>query len=181
MSSQMIPVKRSFQSAFLAFIAALMMLVWVSGCLPRDRCDIVCQNGGTCAGNHCICPDGCEGSRCEVDKVEKFRGSYAVKQNSAKTSPEPYAAFIERTGTEMKLAVKNMHNAFSLVAAEYHHDTLWINWDIGHDKKIIGKGTMESIGGKSVLKMYYKIADLASSTLEDYGYDNVDNAVVWEK
>jgi len=172
---------KSFLTPLFAFIAVPAMISGVSGCLPRDRCDIVCQNGGTCEGNHCICPDGYEGSKCEMNKIEKFVGNYTVKQNSSKTSPEPYAASIELSSTAMKLAVKNMHNAFSLVKAEYRRDTLWINWDIGHDKKVIGKGVWAQTGGKSTLKMYYKIADLSSSTLEDYGYDNADNAVVWEK
>lgn len=163
------------------FSIALITMVLSSGCLPRDRCDIVCQNGGTCEGNHCICPDGYDGARCELDRGEQFLGNYTVAHKLGPTSPDTYTTSIERGAKSMRYVVKNMNSNFGTITADFRHDTLLINADLNYEQKVIGKGVMETQGGDSVLKMYYKVVDLSSRTLQDYGYDNADNVVSWKK
>ena len=43
----------------------------------HDSCKaIICRNGGTCDNELCLCPDGWEGSQCEIRSAKKFVGTY---------------------------------------------------------------------------------------------------------
>jgi len=127
-----------------------------------------------------MCPDGFDGFNCENDRSQKFLGNYTVAQKLSPTAPESYATSIERSSKRMRFAIKNMNNYFPVIPAEFYHDTLMINADINYEQKVIGIGVMEQ-GGDSVLKMYYKVVDLSSKTLQDFGYENADNVVSWRK
>lgn len=171
---------RIFSLSFLVFFS-LAASCWLPGCAPRDRCTITCQNGGVCEGNHCICPNGYEGERCGTLSREKFLGNYTVRQGGSATSPALYTASVE-PGTEVTdVVIKNLHNTFTLVKGYLRSDTLWIPPQEQAGRQVEGKGLPGSSGGKTLLKMYYKITDLASSDVEDYGYDYAGNAVFWEK
>jgi len=56
----------------LLFIAVLI----VAGCGEDDPCkDVVC-GPGTCEEGTCVCPEGYEGSSCEIFTKEKYFGDY---------------------------------------------------------------------------------------------------------
>lgn len=43
----------------------------------HDSCkNLICRNGGTCADEACRCPDGYEGTQCEILSRTKFLGTY---------------------------------------------------------------------------------------------------------
>ena len=43
----------------------------------HDSCKaLICRNGGTCADEECRCPDGYEGTQCEIKSRDKFFGFY---------------------------------------------------------------------------------------------------------
>lgn len=42
--------------------------------------NVVCSNGGYCDSARCICPVGYEGAHCEIAIVDKFIGSYGLKE-----------------------------------------------------------------------------------------------------
>jgi len=51
----------------------------------HDSCKaIICRNGGTCDNELCLCPDGWEGTQCEIRSAQKFVGKYdgQIKVNS---------------------------------------------------------------------------------------------------
>ena len=154
---------------------------WLSACTPRDKCTVTCQNGGVCEGNHCICPNGYEAPRCGTLSRQKFLGNYTVRQSSSGSAAALYAASVEPGTNPTDLVIKNLHNTFTSVKGYLRSDTLWIPPQDLAGKQVEGKGLPGSSGGKTILKMYYTITDLASSAVEDYGYDYVGNAVFWEK
>lgn len=43
----------------------------------HDSCKaVICRNGGVCSDEFCMCPDGYEGTQCEIVSREKFIGTY---------------------------------------------------------------------------------------------------------
>lgn len=43
----------------------------------RDSCKAIkCRNGGVCNDQFCMCPDGYEGTQCEILSRQKFIGRY---------------------------------------------------------------------------------------------------------
>lgn len=43
----------------------------------HDSCKaIICRNGGVCNDEACMCPDGYEGTQCEIKSRDKFIGNY---------------------------------------------------------------------------------------------------------
>lgn len=73
----------------------------------KDECkDVVCQNGGSCAGGNCSCPAGYEGSRCETLTNAKYTGTYTAVESSS-----VYVVTITADPTNpSKVLVKNLGN-----------------------------------------------------------------------
>ncbi len=43
----------------------------------HDSCKtLMCRNGGTCDNEECRCPDGWEGTQCEIPSANRFVGKY---------------------------------------------------------------------------------------------------------
>lgn len=67
--------KHSLLSA--AVFMGITSTVTYTSC-TNDSCQtLICRNGGTCSDEQCLCPDGYEGTQCDVVSRSKFRGSYA--------------------------------------------------------------------------------------------------------
>lgn len=48
----------------------------------KNKCgSVVCQNGGTCSDNVCVCPTGYYGSTCSSSETTDFLGTYNCSQN----------------------------------------------------------------------------------------------------
>ena len=63
--------------AFAAFLAIGAFSVVTYTSCTKDECkDVVCNNGGTCAGGSCSCPAGYEGTNCDSKTRDKFVGTW---------------------------------------------------------------------------------------------------------
>lgn len=85
---------RSIAVATLLTIGAFTTITYTA--CNKDECkDVVCQNGGTCAGGNCSCPSGYEGDRCQTESRIKFLKQYTVTASCQAT----YVATITTNAT----------------------------------------------------------------------------------
>ncbi|MCB9046497.1 MAG: hypothetical protein H6550_10205 [Chitinophagales bacterium] len=50
--------------------------VTYTSCIHDSCKTLMCRNGGTCDGELCLCPDGWQGTQCEIASGDKFIGTY---------------------------------------------------------------------------------------------------------
>lgn len=83
----------------------------------KDECkDVVCQNGGTCAGGSCNCTTGYEGATCQTESRAKYAGDYkgTGTDNGGNTYTNWTMSFSAPSGsavTGMTLTLKNAAGA----------------------------------------------------------------------
>lgn len=75
----------------LAYLVIALLAV-MSGCKPKDDCNIPCHNG-TCLNNSCNCNLGFEGDSCSVLTTHKFIGNWNAL-DSCETNTYGYTATI---------------------------------------------------------------------------------------
>lgn len=62
-------------------LAAFCSVVYLS--CSKSKCGgVVCQNGGTCTGNKCVCAAGYSGNGCQSGWSDEFLGTYKCKRGS---------------------------------------------------------------------------------------------------
>ena len=65
-------------------LSTLIIITLLSACSEENPCEGVCENNGTsfADGQHCmcICPQGFEGSSCEMLSREKLLGSWPARE-----------------------------------------------------------------------------------------------------
>lgn len=66
--------KHSLATAFL-FIG-ISTAVTYTACTQDSCSTLKCRNNGTCADGFCRCPEGYEGTQCEIASIDRFLGVY---------------------------------------------------------------------------------------------------------
>lgn len=144
---------------------------------------MVCDNGGACNGNHCLCPAGYEGARCEVKTRDRFLGNYTAMRSDTSVRMAPYPTSIEAGATVTEVLLRNFNGSGgSAVRAVVDGKKLDIPYQDWEGRVLVGKGFYVAEAGKRVILMFYKIADRSGGAVEDYGYDTSDPSLAarWE-
>lgn len=81
---------------------SIATVVTYSSCTTDSCKALKCRNGGTCADEFCRCPDGWEGTQCELFTRNKYVGKY---HGITKINNEPViqdsAYMVDETGTQL--------------------------------------------------------------------------------
>ncbi|MCD6012598.1 MAG: hypothetical protein K0Q79_2460 [Flavipsychrobacter sp.] len=144
-------------SAFLTLSAFCAVLYSCT----KDECkDVVCQNGGTCAGGNCTCVLGYEGTRCETKSRDKFIGTY-IGSEICTIGTDNYSITIATNSDNVKLTMTNLYNNTPVITATGSITTANTFSFSGTQSTITFSGTGTLTGNQLVVA--YTITDGAST------------------
>ncbi len=178
------------------FILGIMIVFasgYLSSCRKNDgdktikiKC-VTCMNGGQCINDSCRCPAGYEGLYCETTSVNKFLGSWDVSEKGSISVAKNYTAYIQSDTVNGSVRIEFFNNYFSsYVKANTVKDSIFIPEQVLQGKRVIGKGITYHDPNMSYynrLYLAYKVTDLVTSIVDDYGYDSpsTSNVSVWTR
>jgi hypothetical protein len=109
----------------------------------KDECkDVVCQNGGTCAGGNCTCMTGYEGTRCETASATKFVGTWNVAEPGCGGN---YTNIISAGTSATTIIFSNLGNFTSpaaVIASANGNSLIINNFTDASGRKFSGSGTL---------------------------------------
>lgn len=107
-----------------AITLGMFGVVTMQSCSKKDKCKVVCNNGGTCVDGQCECLPGFEGKDCSIESRMKFKGMFNVIDHCVETdrneASRNYTIFIMDQPKEdvQKVTVKGLGNIDSSVELE---------------------------------------------------------------
>ncbi len=82
----------------------------ISSCDQRG-CEDQCNPRQECVNGECVCPNGYEGSNCQIESRDKFIGQYQVYKNCHNSgTSESYNTYISPGNNVENVVIKNMIN-----------------------------------------------------------------------
>jgi len=171
-------MKRKNSILTVALIAASVFSIGIiASCTKKtedtNTCQTTCQNGGTCVDGSCKCPEGYEGTGCEIKSINKFTGVWSVTEEMSlggtnDTLESGYSVSINaaNNSTATELLVDNIANAGNIVR---------LNATVDGNVMTV---TPASFSGKTyavpnvtrtndtMLKIHFSVTDDATGTLE---------------
>ncbi len=179
--------------AYILFVLLVSASVHLSSCSKNDgdktvkiKC-VTCMNGGLCINDSCRCPAGYEGINCELSSADKFTGAWNVSEKGSRSLAVNYVSYIHPDTVSGSVLIQFFNNYFATdVRAFIVVDSIIIPEQVLQGKRIVGKGITYYNPSKSSygnLYMAYKVTDLATLEVNDYGYDTpgTSNSSVWNK
>ena len=79
---------RLFKTIFITTaltLGAFAVTTSLQSCSKKDKCNIVCKNGGECVDGVCQCPVGFEGKDCGTYTRAKYKGMFNAIDNCVTT------------------------------------------------------------------------------------------------
>ncbi len=160
--------------------------------ITRIKC-VTCANGGSCINDTCRCPVGYEGVSCQTQSRQKFLGSWQVfERGSASGTHNPYQVSIQSNGSFYainSIYIMWLYN-YGLPSSPYidgyvSGDSIFIPSQQIDTKTIIGRGYIHSnssFGQFGSITMAYKVTDLVSGEVDDFGYSSsLDSPSIWNR
>ena len=177
-----------FLSGLLLFVLLVSISAYLTSCSKSDgnktvkvKC-VTCQNGGICINDSCQCPPDFEGISCQIRATDKVVGVWIVSEKGSITIAKNYNVYIQRDVNGNSLLIPNFNgNTLITIRATMVIDSIFIPEQTMEGKIIIGKGKAfykEVIGEYGLIHMAYKVTDIATSIVDDYGYDSQDETKV---
>ena len=175
------------------FVMLASASVYLTSCGKNDGDKIIkvkcvtCLNGGQCINDSCRCPLGYEGVSCQTRSVDKLVGVWNVSEKGSTTLSTHYSVYIKRDTAGSLMLIQNFNDYFSVdIRATIIGDSIFIPEQILEGKRIIGIGKSyykASYGGYGVIDLAYKVTDLVTVGVNDYGYDSpgAANISVWNR
>ncbi len=176
------------------YLIVFLVFVFLASCGKNDaektvkvKC-VTCMNGGQCINDSCHCPVGYEGVSCQTASSDKVIGVWVVSEKGSISLATSYNLYIARdTLGGGSMIIDHFNNYFqNEVRATIIGDSIFIPEQTYYGKRIVGKGKAlykDQFGEYGTINMAYKVTDLATLIVNDYGYDSpgTSNVSVWNR
>ncbi len=146
------------------------------------------MHGGQCINDSCQCPAGYEGVSCQTATSDKIIGVWVVNEKGSISFATSYNLYITRdTLGGSSIIFDHFNNYFeNNVKATIVGDSIFIPEQTLNNKRIIGRGKAfykDQIGEYGTIEMAYKVTDMATLIVNDFGYDtpSTTNVSVWNR